>query len=239
MQQLTLETLARLVDEAPRPEEQAALDADPEAVRELATLRAQRDALEDLPSVLPAEAWPAVEAKLLAAGLIRAPVERTTASSSTRAADSAPAAAATRLPGRRWYQAAAALLMFAGGAVAGWSAAPGGQGPIPAGAEAVGRMAADEPAAPSTVEDARLAVQAAERRWISANDHYWRLVGARGAQVGGGDPAARLAALEGLVAVSRAAVAESPSDAFFNGFLVSALAQRQQALRQIGRAGWY
>ncbi len=240
MERLTLEALARLVDEAPTPEEQAVLDADPEAARELETLRAQREALGDLPSVLPAEAWQAVEAKLLSAGLIRAPVGRAASPTSVaRVADPVPAAVAAQLPWRWWRPAAAALIVFAAGTAAGWAAAPGGQAAFPAGAGIGARAVVDEPAPPRTLEDARLAVQAAERRWITAHNHYWGLVDARQPQVAVGDPAARLAALEALVAVGRAAVAESPSDAFFNGFLVSTLAQQQQTLRQISRAGWY
>jgi len=242
MERLTLEALARLVDEAPTPAEQAVLDADPDAAQELEALRAQRDALRDLPSVLPAEAWNAVEAKLLSAGLIRAPEGRPSGSGVAEDAttNAAPVVAARGAPWRGWRQAAAALVLFAGGMAAGWTAAPVGPGPSVAGAEGTAaRSAEDEPAAARSLEDARLAVQAAEKRWLDAHNDYWRLVGARQPQAVADDPAVRLAALEALVAVGRAAVAESPSDAFFNGFMVTTLAQRQRALQQIGRDGWY
>ena len=148
MERLTLETLARLVDEAPTAEEQALLDADASAQRELEALRAQKNALAALPSMLPAEAWVGVKARLLELGLIRRPA----AGGAPNGRGAAPAhsadqplpsrsAAVRRLPAgdaraswRRVYHAAAAVILFAGGAAAGWTAAPAqpaGRGALP------------------------------------------------------------------------------------------------------------
>lgn len=232
MERLTLETLARLVDEAPTREEQAALDGDPAAARELEALRAQGRALAALPSVLPAGAWGDVASRLRSARLIRQSSDR-----SAGGEGGAPLVAGGRSWRPRWRQAAAAVIVFAAGATAGWTAAPGRT--APESGESGAFASAEASAPPQSLEDARAAVQAAERDWMRAHDAYWQLAETRRPELRTSDPAARLAALEALVAVGQAAVAESPSDAYFNGFLLTSLAQRQQTLRQMSRAGWY
>ncbi len=233
MDRLTLETLARLVDETPTADEQARLDADPVAARELEALRAQTEALAALPSVLPAGAWAGVEAKLLESGLL----SRSSAMGEHGRRERGTGWAGP-LSRRKWYQAAAAALVFVGGAGAGWTAAarnPGAGGGVPA-----TTAVRAEPRPPRSLEDARAAVLAAEQDWMRAHATYWQFVEADRPGAVASDPAARLAALEALVAAGRAAVEESPSDAYFNGFLLTTLAQRRQALRQMGRAGgWY
>ncbi len=239
MGRLTLETLARLVDEAPNAEERALLDADPVAAGELEALRAQRRALAALPSVLPTRAWDDMKAGLRSAGLIRRSGEE-----KESGAASLPSLGSGRFSGRggrfsprRRRQAAAAMIVFAGGAAAGWTAAPSRQ--AAESGENATFAAVEASGSPQSLEEARSAVQAAERDWMRAHDAYWQLVETRRPDVRTSDPAARLAALEALVAVGQAAVAESPSDAYFNGFLLTSLAQRQQTLRQMSRAGWY
>lgn len=238
MGRLTLETLARLVDEAPNAEERALLDADPVAAGELEALRAQRRALAALPSVLPTRAWDDMKAGLRSAGLIRRSGEE------KESAGGLPSLGSGRFSGRsgrfsprRRRQAAAAMIVFAGGAAAGWTAAPSRQ--AAESGENAAFAAVEASGSPLSLEEARSAVQAAERDWMRAHDAYWQLVETRRPDVRTSDPAARLAALEALVAVGQAAVAESPSDAYFNGFLLTSLAQRQQTLRQMSRAGWY
>ena len=239
MGRLTLETLARLVDEAPNAEERALLDADPVAAGELEALRAQRRALAALPSVLPTQAWDDMKAGLRSAGLIRR-----SGKEKESGAAGLPSLGSGRFSGRggrfsprRWRQAAAAMIVFAGGAAAGWTAAPSRQ--AAESGENATFAAVEASGSPQSLEEARSAVQAAERDWMRAHDAYWQLVETRRPDVRTSDPAARLAALEALVAVGQAAVAESPSDAYFNGFLLTSLAQRQQTLRQMSRAGWY
>lgn len=246
MGRLTLETLARLVDEAPNAEEQALLDADPVAAGELEALRAQRRALAALPSVLPTRAWDDMKAGLRSAGLIRRSGEQegsgagglpSLGSGRFSGRGGRLSGWSGRFSGRRWRQAAAAMIVFAGGAAAGWTAAPSRHAAESGGNAAFAAVEAS--ASPQSLDEARSAVQAAERDWMRAHDAYWQLVETRRPDMRTSDPAARLAALEALVAVGQAAVAESPSDAYFNGFLLTSLAQRQQTLRQMSRAGWY
>ena len=72
MEHLSLEQLARLVDERPTSEEQAILDAEPDLRRELDALRAQTGALKDLPAMVPPpDSWPELREKLVAEGLVR------------------------------------------------------------------------------------------------------------------------------------------------------------------------
>jgi hypothetical protein len=84
-----------------------------------------------------------------------------------------------------------------------------------------------------------LAVQEAEREWTTAFGEYRRLLGAQVERELPSDPAVRLAAIDALLAASTAAVEESPADQFFNGLVVSTLAERQQTLRQIRQANWH
>jgi hypothetical protein len=55
------------------------------------------------------------------------------------------------------------------------------------------------------------------------------------------DPISRYAALEHLVSVSQAAVRQAPGDPFLNGFLASAIAERDAALRVVsaGQDNWF
>jgi hypothetical protein len=59
----------------------------------------------------------------------------------------------------------------------------------------------------------------------------------RMAELGGGsdlgDPYARLAALEAITSITRAALGQAPADPVLNGYHVTALAQRDATLRQI------
>jgi hypothetical protein len=50
---------------------------------------------------------------------------------------------------------------------------------------------------------------------------------------GGGDPVARLAALEGIANITRSALDQAPADPVLNGYHLTALAQREATIRQI------
>ena len=221
MERLNLEQLARLVDEPPTPEEQAILDGDPRLRHELEALRSQTVALKDLPAVLPPPGgWHELEGKLRSAGLIDA-------------RRGAP------VVWRKWLQMAAALAIFTGGTAFGWAT---GSAPrsAPGPEDRSANGAADSGAASfSSLDDAKLAVQAAEERLMRTYDEYRRMFDAGNRRQAPSDPAARLAGIEALLAASQAAVAESPGDQFFNGFLLSTLAERQQTLRQIGLDNWH
>ncbi len=214
------EQLARLVDEPPTPEENTSLKASEGLRRELEAMRAQTRALGDLPALQPpAGDWEELEQKLRAAALIDTPV------------------AARRRTGFRWLRYAAALALFAGGATSGWMMAPmAGDTAFDDSAAAVPVIQASSFA---SIEDARAAVERAEEQWMQAYSDYRRLIDARGGAPGTHDPATRLAGLEALLAASQVVLSEAPADPFFNGFLVNAMLEREQTLREIGRDNWH
>src|SRR5687767_9959844 len=103
MSHLSIETLARLIDEVPSAEEAAHLDHCGECRGELEGLKADAAALAGLPEIEPPSTqWLAVESRLAAEGLLR------------------PAA---RRASQRWFrplmQAAAAIMIFVVGSYAG------------------------------------------------------------------------------------------------------------------------
>jgi hypothetical protein len=84
----------------------------------------------------------------------------------------------------------------------------------------------------SNLADAATAVNLAEQQYMLALLQYRQILDA---QEGGpgriGDPTARLAAIEAIVAAGRAAIQQAPADPYVNGVLVSALAEREAFLR--------
>lgn len=136
MPHLTLEALARLVDEAAEPHEAAHLQSCIPCRRELEEMREQTVLLADLDTPeLPAGGWDALEARLLAEGLIREAAAAPTVPV-LRLAPATPAPAPRawwRHPGMR---AAAAVAVFLAGGVAGASLWGGrGTGDAPSGVE--------------------------------------------------------------------------------------------------------
>jgi hypothetical protein len=111
MSHLTLEDLARLVDEAPGPHESAHLGTCEECRLQLDALRDDVQALSMLPDMAPpADSWAGIERRLTDEGLIR-----------TRRSSRS-------VPWPRLAQLAAALVLFIAGSLAGRiSAGPGGQ----------------------------------------------------------------------------------------------------------------
>lgn len=218
MQHLELEVLARLVDGAPARDEQVHLDACARCRAELDALCRQTESLRALPDLRPPVGdWEALERRLAREGLIRSGTRR-------------------RWWARQdvWLRAAAAAVLFLGGTAFGRALGGGlsGTGPAVAGSGAESALervtSADEAA-----EIARLAQQ----RYFDALLRYRELVGAdAGDAAQGQDPARRFAALEAIVAASQAAVRTAPADPFLNGVLVSAVAEREQVLRQIASA---
>lgn len=235
MERLTLEELARLVDEQPTPAERKALDRDPEARRQLEALQALTAALKDLPAVLPPPAgWDQLRARLVAAGLIRRRPRRFAVS-------------------RRWMQAAAALVLFAGGtgfgaawgpSLGGWLGdSPVGQGGASPGTAVAGALPATSAAtaAPSfaTVEEARTAVESAEEQWAEAFDAYQRLLRSQGLLPAAPDPASRAHFMELIRTASQTALQESPGDPFLNTVYVSATREQENLLRMASQDFWH
>lgn len=206
MPHLTLEDMARLVDEAPSSIEKSHLDACAACRTELRALREQTAELSTLPPLDPPEqAWDAIEERLRAEGLLRA------APPFWRAAP-------------RLLTLAASLALFLAGGLAGYAfgSDAGNQGvPTLAGAPAL---------APAGVEQAAEAVLAAETRYLDALQAYNRHTSG-GAE--SRDMVARLAALESIVQLTRSALSEAPADPVINGYHFVALAQRDAMLQQI------
>jgi hypothetical protein len=203
MAHLSLETLARLVDEPADPDEAAHLAACAECHAELEALREQTVELANLPDLEPPpDIWPAIEARLRDEGLLRR---------------------ARRRPGPSWLQLAASLAVFLLGGVAGFvlrgSPAAGG----------LERAASADPREAMTVEEAAEILKRTESAYLAALERYAELVGPAAAE----DPLTRLATLESIVLTTRAALDQAPADPVINGYHLAALAQRESILRQI------
>ncbi len=238
MGHLTNEALARLVDDGPDEAEDRHLRECRICAEELAALRAQTEALGSLPAMRPPRGdWEALEARLLAEGLIDAPAERRSLTFPRP------------IPGGWVTQVAAALVLFLGGSVMGArfggdsvTAGPGLQGTsLPALA-----AGSDESSAGSyltTLEEAAQEVQRTEQDYIEAMVRYRQLMeGAGQGAPSTYDPASRFAALEAISAASQAAVREAPTDPFLNGILASIMAERQSYVQTLNRSNednWY
>ena len=246
MSHLTLETLARLVDEAPDPTENGHLDICAQCRDELEALRADVAALQTLPDPEPREAqWLRLEDRLQREGLMRR---------------------------RSWrwqsqmLRMAAAIVIFMLGAVAaalvlrqrpdthlttnqqpatspisspGLAARPITAAAAETAATPIAEPAAEvAPSAPArTTEAAAARLRTAEADYLAALTRYGELAGGAAA----GDPLARLAALESIVATTRAALGRAPADPVINGYHLTAVAQRDAVLRQLDASGqtWY
>lgn len=222
MEHLTLEHLARLVDDPPTTEEMRHQADCRRCAEELDALREQTKALGSLPEILPPKGdWQAIEARLRSEGLVQDPgLFRRLGLAHT--------------PG--WMKVAAAAILFLSGtgtgvAVAGTSALGG--------STATARSA--EVADAASVEEAATLVRTAEEQYVSAVSRYRELLARDGGEDLGADPISRVAALEHLVMVSQAAVRQAPGDPFLNGFLASAMAERDAALRMVssGSDNWF
>jgi len=213
MEHLTAETLARLVDDEPQETERDHLDTCEACAKELATYRDQTEALSTLPEIMPPLGdWEVIEAQLRSEGLVRDATLRRRLS-------------LARTPS--WMPAAAAVVLFLAGAATG---------------SALFTEAGGEPTrTAATVEEAASAVRDAEQHYVSAVSDYRALLAAEGIDDSGSDPISRYAALEQLVSVSQAAVRHAPGDPFLNGFLASALAERDAAARMVSLAddNWF
>lgn len=217
MEHLTRESLARLVDEAPRPEEAEHLAGCVACVAELDALRAQTQALSSLPEIRPPLGdWEVLEARLRSEGLVQSPslLERLSL------AQTPP-----------WMRAAAAVAIFFGGSMVGsgltTGRAPGGvDGVVDASRVALFTQA-------SNMEEAAQAVRLAEQNYVNALTQYRQFLAQGGEDEILGDPRSRYAALEYLVAAGQAAVRQAPADPFLNGLLATTLAERDATLHRI------
>ena len=262
MSHLSLETIARLVEDEPDSVEAAHLSACTECRTQLDAMTEDVHALAMLPDMAAApDQWDVLERRLAEEGLIRHGARHfgTTA---------------------RMMPIAAALLLFVGGALAGRMSAqapaltmatapaqepaavrpavdtrPAITPPASLATSATPR-AADEPQPeprgsvtfassggsdmplPATREDAAQYLRAAESMYLEALTRYAELA----SQAESGDPVARLAALQSIILTTQAALNETPTDPVINGYHLTALAQRDATLRQVALASgeqWY
>jgi hypothetical protein len=220
MEHLTREQLARMVSEEASPGEREHLESCALCQAELVALREQTEAIGSLPDLRPpAGDWEALEARLVSEGLVRS---------------SGLALHAFRFRTSGWFQAAAALVLFLGGTALGSRAMAGSDGDILAEGPppAFQLVQAGGPAQPaSTLEEATEYLQLTERLYFDAMVQWRQISEAQRDPSSIGDPAARLAALQGIVAAGQAAVQKAPADPFMNGVLVTALAEREAILR--------
>jgi len=217
MEHLSIDRLAALVDERPDALEATHLDECEACASELARLKEQTAALASLPEIVPPMGdWQVLEARLRSEGLVQDPglLQRLGLAQT-------PA----------WMKAAAAVMLFLGGTGTGLAVAETGAVRL---SDGTGTEA-------SNVEDAASALRVAEQEYVSAVTRYRELLARNGGEDLGADPISRFAALEHLVMVSQAAVRQAPGDPFLNGFLASAMAERDAALRMVStkKDNWF
>jgi len=213
MEHLTNDTLARLVDERPDPDEREHVRSCSRCAEELRAYKLQSDALGGLAALRPPPGdWESLETQLVGEGLIRTP-------ETFRRFGLAAAPA--------WMQAAAAIVLFLGGTGLGLTLT-GGTTPDELSPEGLVLSASRI----ASSEEAARAVERSEQAYMHALVRYRQLEGEAGRRRGA-DPLSALTALEGLLAASQEAVRLAPTDPVFNGFLVNVLVERQEVLRQI------
>lgn len=213
MSHLTIETLARLVDEPASATEAEHVEHCEDCRIELEGLRADAAALASLPELrAPRHHWDTVEARLRDEGLTR------TAS-----------AGGIAFPGRTWrfaLRAAAALAIFALGNTSALVFLRANDANV---AQPVEDARLVSRTSPQTRDQAAAAVRAAEATYIDAFTNYLRMDNTARSD----DPLARLAALESIVQTTRAALGEAPADPVINGYHLTAIAQRDAIIRQL------
>ena len=217
MEHLSLETLARLVDDEAGPDEAEHLAACARCARELVALREQTGALGGLPELMPPKGdWQVLEARLRSEGLVGSP-------------GMFQKLGLARTPS--WMRSAAAVVIFLTGTGVGAVVASGNS------ADLMGPSIAEA----GTVEEAASAMRIAEEEYVTAFTRYRELLTQGGGETLVGDPMSRYVALESLVSVSQAAVRQAPADPFLNGILTSALAERNAMVRlaSAGRDNWF
>ena len=278
MSHLSLEMLARLVDEAPTALEAAHLAGCDACRAELEQLHRQTSALSALPELdAPGGEWERVEHRLRREGLIRgnsrwvargawarngmraaaavallatgtllgrslgvAPTVEPSAAGSPTTIGAPPARVAEQSGGADvadpdWraddpasYRALDPSERAAVDPQAGLER-PERAAVRPRPAPALRLASTDTRRAPGTADEALEQLRAAEASYLDALTRFAEFSGGTAA----GDPAARLAALEGIVLTTRAALGQAPTDPVINGYHLTALAQRDATLRQI------
>ncbi|MGH7466816.1 MAG: hypothetical protein ACRENP_02415 [Longimicrobiales bacterium] len=214
MSHLSIETLARLVEETADSHEAEHLENCDDCRAELEGMKADAAALAALPGIdPPVTQWQAIEKRLIAEGLLRT-------------------------PGRQWnrqrfmplLQLAAAIAIF----VLGHYTAPlltnrtaSNMGAANTTEQSGTTLTSGQPTTNS--EQAFAAVRETERAYLNALTRYAELAGRTETT----DPLARLAALESIVLTTRAALGQAPADPVINGYHLTALAQRDATIKRL------
>jgi len=224
MQHLTLETMARLIDEPPDAVDAAHLDACDACRAEFDALRADVASLAVLPPIAPPDAvWHGLERRARAEGLIRT------------------VAPAARAWGPALLRLAASILVFAVGAASGlaWARSEA----TSAAETAAVADAADRDAArpldlgttfvtarqPTTTAEADLLLEEAEAVFYYALRRAAEMAPDAPRQ----DMLARLATLESITNVTGTALSHAPADPVINGYYLAARAQRDAMLQRV------
>ena len=264
MQHLNLEEIARLVDEAPEPREAEHLRSCLVCRAELKAMRAQTEELAGLAEPEPSpRAWAALETRLRAEGLIRPARTLPRWYGVLRIAASVAFLALAGTGG---------VALWKAGAKPGESPAPPMLAEVPATAPerytAPGPAGETLPAAPAPAletgvpvrlaslggeageappramrrgngaDEAAHALRETEAAYLRALAQYAELADSSRTA----DPVARLAALEGLVRVTRSALERAPGDPVINGYYLAALGERDAMLSRLARTTeetWY
>jgi hypothetical protein len=246
MSHLTLETLARLIDDAPDPTEAGHLDICRDCRDELEALRADAAALHALPDPDPSLAqWVRLEQRLEREGLLRRswrwqPVALRMAAAVVIFVLGGVSAALVTRPSNTRYMTAndtparqvieQPVAVPAPNTTLASDAVTQAEPPVQ-------RVPAVALAPARTAEEAASRLRTAESGYLAALERYAELSG----RIEEGDPLARLAALESIVATTRAALGRAPADPVINGYHLTAVAQRDALLRQVSASGqtWY
>lgn len=215
MSHLTIETLARLVDEPVSAAEAEHLDNCDDCRIELEGLRADAAALAALPDLeAPAAHWTRIDARLRDEGLVRADMY-------TRVIAFPRRPAFTHV-----LRAAAVLAIFALGNASAALFLRTDTTPV---AERATDTRLVSNSTPQNLDEAAAAVRAAETAYVNAFTQYLQLSNSAPSD----DPLARIAALESIVQTTRAALGEAPADPVINGYHLTAIAQRDAMIRQL------
>lgn len=209
MSHLSLEELARLLDEPATEAESSHLALCSLCRDELEALRGDRAALGELPDFVPPppEGWESLETRLREEGLILSANRR------------------RHLAAARLRQLAAAVAIFLLGGIAGFGIRGiGDEGAAAARAAADESKDIDHFAAARALEEAEAAYRQALARYVELSPEPDPLVA---------NPVARLEVLEQILSTTRSALSAAPADPLINGYYLTAQAQRDATVRQL------
>jgi hypothetical protein len=252
MPHLTLESIARLVDEPASAEEAAHLEACAACRSEVEDMRGDAAALAALPPLdPPAGDWDTIEARLRREGLIRSPAVRAFSwrSGLLRLAAAIVIFLLGTMSGVAWVRAEGAPMVAAADDERPLNLRPAGDpSPVwqsePATQPEAGRPRSPDPDVRPEVQLASSLISARQPRNAEeaalltreVEALYYEMLSrlAETAPVAeSGDPLTRLAVLEGITTITGTALGQAPADPILNGYHLAALAQREATLKQI------